>query len=115
MSNQRYNGWTNYATWRVNLELVDDMSEHWQEVIEENFTDDGGYIKNEDDCLYELSNYIEDHVEEVLFAHVEDQTFPYGIIESYARAFMSDVNWYSIAKHQVQSYNLEKEYQDTHE
>ena len=23
MKDERYNGWTNYATWRVNLEIID--------------------------------------------------------------------------------------------
>ena len=23
MSDKKYNGWTNYATWRVNLEIID--------------------------------------------------------------------------------------------
>ena len=25
MSNEKYNGWTNYATWRVNLEIIEDI------------------------------------------------------------------------------------------
>jgi hypothetical protein len=61
MSNSTYNGWTNYATWRVNLEIFDGMSprditgrsvpcvselsdalQEWAEEIIDNDTPDGG-------------------------------------------------------------------------
>tara|TARA_R100000656_G_scaffold57956_1_gene45277 strand:+ start:183 stop:428 length:246 start_codon:yes stop_codon:yes gene_type:complete len=73
MEDNKYNGWTNYATWRVNLEMFDGD----YEILE-------GYNA---DKLKEL-------VEEML-EHDNDNT----ITLSYALAFISDVNWYEIAQH----------------
>jgi hypothetical protein len=66
-----YNGWTNYATWRVNLEFFDDGASE--------------YYSDADSCR--------DYVESV----IEEQAN--GLALSYALAFLSDVNWHEIAKH----------------
>jgi hypothetical protein len=84
MQNQNtHNGWTNYATWRVNLEIFDgfDPSEHFSAF---NAAD-----------TYGLSKDLREYAEQVLFecATVE------GLAADYARAFLSDVNWYEIAEH----------------
>ena len=73
----KYNGWTNYATWRVNLEIFDNF-------------DIDGYS----DDAYDLSMQLKDYAEEVIFGE-QDGT----LIASYAFAFISDVNWYEIAEH----------------
>jgi len=84
-SDNRYNGWTNYATWRVNLEIFDgfDPSDYYSDLD----TDD----------TYGLSKCLQDYAEQVLFecATVE------GLAADYARAFLSDVNWYEIAEHML--------------
>ena len=85
MTDNRYNGWTNYATWRVNLEIFDgfDPSDYFSGL-------------NLDDA-YSLSKCLEDYAEQVIFecATVE------GLAADYARAFLSDVNWYEIAEHML--------------
>jgi len=75
----KYNGWTNYATWRVNLEIFDgfDISEYSKDT-------------------YELSEQLKDYAEEVIFGD-QDGT----LIASYAFAFISEVNWYEIAEHLI--------------
>ena len=73
----KYNGWTNYATWRINLEIFDNF-------------DIDGYS----DDAYDLSMQLKDYAEEVIFGE-QDGT----LIASYAFAFISDVNWYEIAEH----------------
>ena len=67
----RFNGWTNYETWRVNLECFDgsDM--------------DGP----SPDSMREI-------VEEIIESTTEE-----GIARDYAMAFLSNVNWYEIAEH----------------
>lgn len=81
MEKQTYNGWTNYATWRVNLEVFDgqDCSGTWS-----GFAD-----------IYDLSQALKEYVEQTL---IDDMT-PEGLAKSYALAFLSDVNWYEIAEH----------------
>ena len=66
-----YNGYTNYATWRVNLEILDGME--WEE-------------KTSAEALQDL-------VEEIVFEDSDINTLQSG----YANAFLSDVNYYELA------------------
>jgi hypothetical protein len=81
MLGEKYNGWTNYWTWKFNLELVDPA--RWQEFIE-----DGAYSS-----LYELSQDIKNDAEEFLAD---------GITPEYAQQWfisaLSFVNWREIAE-----------------
>ena len=72
MKTEAYNGWTNYATWRINLEWFD--CDHYEEVTPEG--------------LQEL-------VEEGLYEQAQDNNLVYD----YALAFINDVNWHEIAQH----------------
>jgi hypothetical protein len=73
--NKEYNGWTNYATWRVNLEILGDI------MFEEKVSVEG---------LKEL-------VEDCVFRNPNTSDTPY-LVEDYARAFVSEVNFYEIAQ-----------------
>ena len=85
MGQERYNGWTNYATWRVNLEIFDDIdTDNWAEDIESL-------------SQYEFGQYLKDYVEQ--FLETDNQ-----LAESYAFAFINDVNWSEIASHIVDTY-----------
>ena len=94
MSDKTYNGWTNYATWRINLEIFDgfDLEEYFQLNIKE--------------CdLYAISNNLKDYAEEIIFldSHIGGKT-PSSLLEDYARAFLEQVNWGEIAKHLIADY-----------
>lgn len=69
MSNTTYNGWTNYATWRINLEMFDGTDQYWSPEAAREFVEE---------CITSTSE---------------------GIAQDYALAFLSDVNWYEISKH----------------
>jgi hypothetical protein len=71
MNTQNYNGWTNYATWRVNLEMFDGT---------------------------EPGEYGSDELREMAFDAI-DPDGRGGLAVDYALAFLSDVNWYEIAAH----------------
>jgi len=78
-----YNGWTNYETWRVNLEMVDgfDPRDHdWED-------------------KYDLAEFLKDHCEELIC-----MTAPEGLARDYALAFLSAVNWQEIAQHLIDAY-----------
>ena len=90
MSDTTYNGWTNYATWRVNLELFDDSS----------FLEHDGYSW---DDTYDLKNELCEYVEEFIIESTRE-----GLARDYALAFLQDVNWYEIAEH------LQRDYAELH-
>ena len=71
--NTKYNGWTNYATWRVNLEMFDDLDQ------------DGWNDSSSDDC--------KDYAEMI----IESEGAGSGFALDYAMAFLDDVNWQEIA------------------
>jgi len=91
-----YNGWTNYATWRINLEIFDGI-EH-NEVFD--LTLDS----------WDLRHVVQDYAEEVIFSgRSYDERGQTNLMEDYARAFLSDVNWHEIASHMIEDYKLETE------
>ena len=81
MSN--YNGWTNWETWKVNLELLDGMDA--SDLNIEHYTQDE---------YYEAGQVIEEYVGELIAMEYQYDGFTGGII----RGFMSDVNWSELAK-----------------
>jgi hypothetical protein len=85
---KNYNGWTNYATWLVNLEMFDGINPH------EYFSD---AVAGEGDAS-QLADLLKDHAENYLSDNGD------GLTLGYAYAFISDVNWYEIAEHMVADY-----------
>lgn len=73
MDNKKYNGWANYATWRVNLEILGDIE--FDEQVD--------------------AEYLKEIVEDVVFSNVED---PRSLCVDYAKAFLADVNYNEIAE-----------------
>jgi hypothetical protein len=82
-----YNGWTNYETWKANLEIFD------------------GYEP-------EKGQYNDIHsLVEALKEMADDVLTNYGMLEdcialSWARSMMSEVNFYEIAEHMADDYEL---------
>jgi hypothetical protein len=103
MKDITYNGWSNYATWRINLEIFDDLDISEFHGIEDK-------VDPELICLHTFSEALKDYAEEIIFldSHIGGKT-PSSLMEDYARAFLSDVNWYEIAKHMVNDYILENQ------
>jgi hypothetical protein len=88
MEKQTYNGWTNYATWRVNLEIFDGMnpSDYW--------------VMDDDNLTpYELGKSLKEYAEDIVCMDI-----PEGLAMDYVLAFLSDVDWYSIAKHMIEAH-----------
>ena len=94
----KYNGWTNYATWRINLEIFDgtdleDMS--W----------DGK-------TLPQLVEALKEYTDELLTTYSAGGPCGEGLTLDYARAFVSQVNWYEIAQHLLDNAEQSKEGQE---
>ena len=93
MSDKTYNGWTNYETWRVNLEIFDGQDLH--DLI-------GSPKEWEEPDAYEIGKILADYAEEVVFAGCHyDERGQTNLMQDYARAFLQDVNWYEIAEHLI--------------
>ena len=82
---KEYNGWTNYATWRVNLEILGDIefenkmsADNLKEIVE--------------DCVF--NNTVEKDC----------------LAADYARAFIQQVNFYEIAQSINEELELQTEY-----
>ena len=79
MTNTTHNGWTNYATRRVNLEIFDGM-----DLAEWN-------LDRFD--IFELADWLKEYAGEVI-----EQTSTPGLARDYALAFLADVNWGELAR-----------------
>jgi len=93
---ERYNGWTNYATWRINLEMVE--ADGYFTALE-----DWHPTSTVDDLKYDLAQVIKDNCIDILREEHGD-----GLTLNYALAFIDDVNWREIASHIVEDWLNEK-------
>ena len=84
MTDTTYNGWTNYETWRVNLEMFD-----------------GDYCSDNDMDAYDLGQSLRDMALETVGGQAS------GIALDYAEAFLAQVNWYEIAAMNIEAYRPE--------
>ena len=85
--NKEYNGWANYATWRVNLEILGDIEFDEQVSVD----------------------YLKEIVEDVVFSQYELGNGSH-LVEDYARAFISEVDFYEIAQSINEELELQTEY-----
>ena len=83
----KYNGWTNYETWKVNLELID------HDCLAEMLAD---YEPNFDAFV----DMVKEYAEEIAYLEVQENSFA----ESAVHSLLADVNWYEIAEHIQMAY-----------
>lgn len=83
---QKYNGWTNYETWRIGLEIFDGYE---MKIIES--------ANSQEEALEMVEHeYLKDYVEEILLTDGQDEQ---SLVMSYAMAFVDAVNFYEISEH----------------
>jgi hypothetical protein len=87
-----YNGWANYATWRINLECFDSI----------NFVSDDVWGDDVSSFAEQLKGNVETRLDEEFTNEARNSS----ISNKYANAFISDVNWYEIAKNINESQKL---------
>ena len=84
----KYNGLTNYATWRVNLEIfdgIDPTEMDWHKLDK-----------------YDLAATLKEYAHELIEMDARE-----GLALDYARAFMSGVDWYDIGRSMRDAYELD--------
>ena len=84
---EKHNGWTNYATWRINLEVID------------------GIEIDTKQCAASIKEIIED----VVFSQYDGMN---SLMYDYASAFVSEVNFYEIAQSINEELELQTKYDD---
>jgi hypothetical protein len=89
LAGEKYQGWTNYWTWKYNLEILNE--EYWRELIEE------GQFSS----IYDLSEAIKDDANELA-----GQVSP-NWAQDWVDAAFSEVNWREIAKSVAEGTDLE--------
>jgi len=84
-----YNGWSNYETWRVNLEILGDIQ----------------WVEEEIEIL--SPEMLEEYVENAVFEN-NGISGHLGLMEDYARAFLFNVNFYEIYESIRENYEMDK-------
>ena len=92
----KYNSWTNYETWRVNLEMVE--AEGYYACLK-----DWKDTSSPEELKYDLAQVIKANCQEVIKMHGSDLTL------DYAMAFLDAVEWREIAKHIVDDWIRDNE------
>ena len=89
MNENKYNGWSNYPTWRINLEILGDIQwvEEEIEILNEEMLED--YVEN---AVFE-NNGISGHL---------------GLMEDYARAFLANVDYREILESIIENFEYDK-------
>mgnify|MGYP000072395806 CR=1 FL=1 len=90
MTNETYNGWVNYATWRINLEIFDGYE--WKEEVESGNT------------FEDISEFVDYLAQIVDNAVSNDDKDAHTLAYDYACAFIQEVNFYEIAEHIIEEY-----------
>lgn len=81
----KHNGWANYETWRVNLEIFDGMDPK-----------DWGF---EGLDSYDLGQCLKEYAHDLI-----EQGSAEGLARDYALAFLGAVNYREIAEHMIEDY-----------
>ncbi len=87
MSDNKCNGWSNYATWRVNLEILSDIEFEETENIN--------------------VDYLKEIVEDIVFSQHEE-----SLMSDYAHAFLSEVNYHEILESILDEIEMNKQYEN---
>ena len=89
---ERYNGWTNYETWRINFELFDGLDvSTWI---------DADYVtENKDDAERQLAAILEEMADEMIREECPSEL---GLAYDLAQSFLQRVNWNEIAEHKIE-------------
>jgi len=94
MEDKKYNGWTNYETWLVNLHLLNDQCTIEQ--IEE--------ITKNSKSIYDLHVSMKDYCEELL-QHDGKNLF----LADMLNAALSEVDWQELSQHYWDDFKEEEE------
>lgn len=95
MSTESYNGWTNYETWRIQLEVIDGMTlEDFGFDLHEVDTDDVVAVEG-------LADNVREMVHEAVTQSAGSTCVPDGLAYDLVMNFLDRVNFMEIAEHLI--------------
>lgn len=100
-----YNGWSNWETWLINLEVID--YDYWEEIFER------GGIDTLDDIADMLQSENQEFLDEI--DKSLDKCSMGSIAKSFVQQGFSQVNWNEIARHVVEAIKESDAYKEEQE
>lgn len=95
----KYNGWSNYVTWKMNLEFIDEQLNHIYEVAP--LTKDPAEMAEFLQCMWE--EYIEHLQSQRSIPHPHrPERDDWWLLFSFVDCYVEDVDWGEIADHVIE-------------
>jgi hypothetical protein len=100
MSDQKYNGWTNYETWAVKLWMDNEepSSRYWQERARQAWNEAGADSHQADTRAERAAFTLADDIQENHEEAASDLLPEAGIFTDLLNAALSEVDWHEIAE-----------------
>ena len=89
MSNNKYNGWTNWETWNFNLWVTNDESDYEYAM----------HLASNSDDVHELRNLLEGWAEEWVDSCFTSSEYTHGFVKDMVYSSIKMVNFYEVAEH----------------
>ena len=109
MTDTKYNGWTNYETWVVNLWMSNDQGsdEYYRELAQETYkrADAEHSFTRDEVATRNLSETLEGEFDE----RQSELVGVTGVFADLLNASLSEVNWYEIAEHYISDIDKDEE------
>ena len=100
---KKYNGWTNWQTWNCNLHFDGSFQSEAQELYNEAKAD--STFTREDNATIALADIIKDVATDYAYEAKGSDT---GLLGDIVGGYLSEVNWYEIAKAYIESVDKEE-------
>jgi hypothetical protein len=103
MSDTRYNGWTNYETWVVNLWMDNEEGSHDYK----NEAEEQKHFSKMEDAVCILADRLKDDHEDRKCNILENAELTSSVWADLLGATLSEVNWNEIAEHLLENVEVE--------
>ena len=88
---EKYNGWTNYETWLINVYYDDFIADYIQDAVEQGET-----------SVYRIGESLKDYFEEIIYESMPDNNF----IQDLVNAGLSEISWRELVLNAGSNFDL---------
>jgi hypothetical protein len=92
MNTQKYNGWSNYETWLINMHFDNFDFEEVMDIFDD--------CKDKGEMLTRIAEYIEEYVEEVVESMCVESPLP-CLLQDIISSTLTEVDYRDIAEHYI--------------